>query len=438
MLKSKLVCPSPFHLIILVDSNLFCLVYPSKTKDELANTTVERLMNEPEVKALLGTTQKIQNSRPVPFYRALQHYVDSKEKATEDEKKKKAKGEKKQMECWPLIKVVRIYTKADALSTGAVIVDLPGVHDSNAARAAVAAGYMKQCTGLWIVAPINRAVDDKAAKSLLGESFKRQLKYDGTYSRITFICSKTDDIAIMEASDSLGLEEEMTVDWAKIDEIDGRKTTLKKRLVELNDSRTVYSEVMSDADDAAETWEKLKEDLEDGKTVYKPSEKSKKRKRSVGPKGDGRNSKKLKDNEEDEEDDFDAEIEDPSVQEESADEEDDTRKALTVDQIDSKLVEFKETKRRARRERVSLDEKIKEINEEVDSLEQSREEIQAAMSAQCIEGRNQYSRGAIQQYVIFCTCNHKGVKLLKHILRDLWLLGSLAPSTSVENRTDLT
>lgn len=51
------------------------------------------------------------------------------------------------MEFWPLIKVVRIYTKADALSTGAVIVDLPGVHDSNAARAAVAAGYMKSCTG---------------------------------------------------------------------------------------------------------------------------------------------------------------------------------------------------------------------------------------------------------------------------------------------------
>ncbi len=41
---------------------------------------------------------------------------------------------------------------------------------------------MKECTGLWIVAPINRAVDDKAAKSLLGESFKRQLKMDGGFS----------------------------------------------------------------------------------------------------------------------------------------------------------------------------------------------------------------------------------------------------------------
>lgn len=79
--------------------------------------------------------------------------------------------------------MVKIYTKSPALSSGAVIVDLPGVHDSNAARAAVAQGYMKQCTGLWIVAPINRAVDDKAAKNLLGDTFKRQLKFDGTVRR---------------------------------------------------------------------------------------------------------------------------------------------------------------------------------------------------------------------------------------------------------------
>lgn len=31
---------------------------------------------------------------------------------------------------------------------------------------------MKACTGLWIVAPITRAVDDKTAKSLLGDSFR--------------------------------------------------------------------------------------------------------------------------------------------------------------------------------------------------------------------------------------------------------------------------
>lgn len=46
--------------------------------------------------------------------------------------------------------------KSPPLSTGAVIVDLPGVHDSNAARAAVAEGYSElwfPCSGicLWKV-----------------------------------------------------------------------------------------------------------------------------------------------------------------------------------------------------------------------------------------------------------------------------------------------
>jgi hypothetical protein len=210
-------------------------------------------MRDPAVKNVLGTTKKVEKAESSSLYRTLQLYVDSKEKSTET-KKKKDKSEK-QMEFWPLTKVVRIYTKANALSTGAVIVDLPGVHDSNAARAAVAAGYLKQCTGLWIVAPIGRAVDDKSAKTLLGESFKRQLKYDGIYSRVTFICSKTDDISITEAADSLGLEDEMAADWEKMDALDEEIAALKQKKKDLEESKAVYLEVMNDADDAIEIWD---------------------------------------------------------------------------------------------------------------------------------------------------------------------------------------
>jgi hypothetical protein len=189
----------------------FHSVYPKKTRDSLSDCTVESLMSEKSVLAVLGTTKRINTRYPHSFYQQLQGYVDSKEKVAKKGKDKdKDKPKKKfDMEYWPLIKVVKIYVKALALSTGAVIVDLPGVQDSNAARAAVAQGYMKQCTGLWIVAPINRAVDDKAAKTLLGESFKRQPKYDGGFSSVTFICSKTDDISITEAVDTLELNEEV-------------------------------------------------------------------------------------------------------------------------------------------------------------------------------------------------------------------------------------
>lgn len=175
-------------------------VYWRLTREDLVNSSIEKLMADHSVRGLLGTTKYIKDRHCDTFYKTLQHYVDSKEKLEltkdsddddEEEDKKKKKTRKREQEFWPLIKVVRLYVKADALSTGAVLVDLPGVADSNAARAAVAEGYMKQCTGLWIVSPINRAVDDKAAKNLLGSTFRRQLKYDGTYSAVTFICSKT-------------------------------------------------------------------------------------------------------------------------------------------------------------------------------------------------------------------------------------------------------
>ena len=77
---------------------------------------------------------------------------------------------------------MRIFVKAHALATGLVLVDLPGVHDSNLARAAVAKQYMRKCSGFWIVAPIVRAVDEKTAKDMLGQSFKRQLQMDGSFS----------------------------------------------------------------------------------------------------------------------------------------------------------------------------------------------------------------------------------------------------------------
>ncbi len=53
------------------------------------------------------------------------------------------------------------------LSTGAVVVDLPGVRDANAARGAVAERYMKSCNAMWIVADITRAVDNRTAKVCL-------------------------------------------------------------------------------------------------------------------------------------------------------------------------------------------------------------------------------------------------------------------------------
>ena len=43
--------------------------------------------------------------------------------------------------------------------------DLPGAGDSNVARGSIAEGYLKRCNAIWIVSPIIRAVNDRAAKA---------------------------------------------------------------------------------------------------------------------------------------------------------------------------------------------------------------------------------------------------------------------------------
>jgi hypothetical protein len=91
-------------------------VYPQKTKEDIAKSNIRDLMQEPAVRNVLGKTKTVEEARSDRFYRILQTYVDSKEKSTDDKK------QKKEMEYWPLIKVVKIFTKADALSTGAVVV----------------------------------------------------------------------------------------------------------------------------------------------------------------------------------------------------------------------------------------------------------------------------------------------------------------------------
>jgi GTPase SAR1 family protein len=142
-------------------------VYPQKTKEAISTATVEQLVQDNHVKPILGKTKVLEASNSSAFYRHLQRYVDSQEKAKKDDKTPR------EMEYWPLIRVVKLSVKSPVLQTGAVVVDLPGVHDANAARAAVADSYMQKCTGLWIVAPITRAVDDKTAHKLLGEGFRR-------------------------------------------------------------------------------------------------------------------------------------------------------------------------------------------------------------------------------------------------------------------------
>ena len=334
-------------------------VYPKHTKSMLRNSNIEQLMNVPGVSAILGTVKQIRSRDCASFYQRLQHYVDSQQKTNG------SKGVKptRELQLWPLIKVVRIYTKAEALSTGAVIVDLPGVHDSNAARAAVAESYIKECTGLWVVAPITRAVDDKAAKTLLGTTFKRQLKYDGSYGAVTFICSKTDDISRTEAADALQLGDIAAAQDAERDSIDQDKDAVRREKRKLQAERDTQDELKEQYDDQITYWQEVLEKMEDGNSDDATASPANKRKRAT-------------------------DHEPTSTSDDQP---------MMAQQVQSKIDEYKRSKWIARETGKKLRDDISRLQKSLNDLEKRKNQVDQDAEALCIGGRNDWSRGRIRE-----------------------------------------
>jgi cell division protein FtsB len=260
---------------------------------------------------------------------------------------------------------------------------------------------MKQCSGLWIVAPITRAVDDKTAKKLLGDQFKRQLKYDGTYSSVTFICSKTDDISITEAADSLGLDDELGDDWAEIERIKDTSKKLAQRIKDLKDQKAAFGEMLNQVEDEEELWGDLDSRLADGRTVYAPAaDGGKKRKRQTKSSGSRKNRLSI---DTDSDADSEGSILSDSDSLSGSDKENgnsgkkDDRVPLTEEQIRVKLETLKGQKKSLRQNRKETDRKILDLRQEIKAMHAVKERIESKIKSKCIEGRNAYSRGAIKQ-----------------------------------------
>jgi hypothetical protein len=382
-------------------------VYPKKTKDDLTRTNPEKLVKENNVQSVLGTTQVVEDDNSWRFYKELQKYVDSEEKKEDSEKT---------MESWPLIRVVKIFTKSEVLKTGACIVDLPGVHDANAARAAVADGYMQNCTGLWIVAPITRAVDDKSAHKLMGEGFRRQLLMDGGFSSISFICSKADDISVSEAALSLHLDDEFGPQMEEVEKWEAEIEEKKEKLDDLEETRADMQKGLEQSDDYLTAWEDAQDAVGEGKTAYARKLKkkedgddedeapSKKRKRGLASAAKGKKKakkgKKKEDDEmdgfivdSDEEEEVDAieisDDEDKEDNKEKEEEEEDKGEPVTVDEIKVQKRELWKTKS-------EIIAQINSLKAEIGELKESKKKLEDTIAVRCIDERNKYSTSAIQ------------------------------------------
>ncbi|KAL5527490.1 hypothetical protein ACEPAG_6281 [Sanghuangporus baumii] len=283
-------------------------LYPTLTQNRLA-TIAQRMPSERidailnvdrKIAQLMGSTKKIVARNSKEFAKEIAKYIDSKDEKRSKKKDKEKKKDGNGPALWPLIRQVNVRCNSRALSTGAVLVDLPGVADANAARSSIARDYMKKANCVWILAPITRAVDDKTAKDLLGDAFKSQLmmgKHGGfadVESTITFIATKCDDISCSEVIGSLSLEDDPV-----LEEIEGRITEIqfdmkgwKQKKTEADKvAKGINQELLAIRNDLTGHGEHLKA-LQDGRTFTpsqpaKPGKKAsnKKRKNSRGGKG---------------------------------------------------------------------------------------------------------------------------------------------------------
>ncbi|XP_042563445.1 nuclear GTPase SLIP-GC-like [Clupea harengus] len=95
---------------------------------------------------------------------------------------------------WPVVKTVRIKVPDHKeLLQNIVLVDLPGNGDCNQTRDEMWKSMLRECTAVWVVSNINRAASDKAAWEILKSSMTDMVQ-GGACTRITFICTKTDDM----------------------------------------------------------------------------------------------------------------------------------------------------------------------------------------------------------------------------------------------------
>ncbi|KAK8042120.1 hypothetical protein PG993_006643 [Apiospora rasikravindrae] len=371
-------------------------VYPCLDKDTLIRSGTSNLLCNETIQSILGATKVFKADSARELFGQIQQYMDSSVDLTE----KETTENEQPAALWPLTKVVRVFTKADVLSTGLTLVDLPGCGDSNAARGSVAAKYMEQCTSIFIVAPILRAVDDKVAQHLLGESFKLQMKLDGHYANMTFVCSRTDGLHMDEQMASrLGLGKAFANWEENVKNKDATIASEKAERQKLEDDISAKKAQKKRLEKSIAQYQKLMVQAVEGKPVVAPAPNSKKRKSTSEhnqPTKKQRGASEARpepvDSGSDSDDDDDESAEDGVEIHGNG-----TQKTLTFEDICSTLSELGKEKNIVSKDVKDKNKRLDELRDHEVSLEKDVEEQKANLKSECIKRRNEKSRSAIKQ-----------------------------------------
>lgn len=253
--------------------------------------------------------------------------------------------------------------------------------------------YMKECSALWIVAPITRAVDDKAAQDIMGASFNRQLQLDGNLSNVTFICSKTDDILITEAIKNLGAQAAEADDVNTQIKAMGEQAKEKELVIRIGQEKvTELKRMIKLQDEEIEAVQKGLNAAGNDALLVTVCSRTKKRQLRAA---DAEARKRVK---------LSPANDDSALHPSSSSDDDDDSDAETITEertyvrqdASTKLETLQVSKKESKAEEKKTSKEVKKLRKEVAIIKADIKAKKSSLLQMCISSRNSYSRPAIQ------------------------------------------
>lgn len=216
---------------------------------------------------------------------------------------------------------------------------------------------------------ISRAVDDKAAKDLLGRSSRIQLKLDGALSHVSFIATQTDCINFEETIDAMDEDGQIQAMLAREDDLTAEIAARGEEVQSMNDRLKTLEEEQNALDSELSTWQVLKRKRRKGKIVYAPE--------APPMRAKCRRTARQQAMESSEDDDYDKE-------------------PLTEGEISAKLDLLKAAIDARHAEISATEEQAEAAKQSRKLLQQEKADISIHSASTCIRMRNDYCRSAIR------------------------------------------
>eukprot|EP00026_Physarum_polycephalum_P000571 Phypoly_transcript_00572.p1 GENE.Phypoly_transcript_00572~~Phypoly_transcript_00572.p1 ORF type:complete len:1052 (+),score=171.91 Phypoly_transcript_00572:1295-4450(+) len=173
--------------------NIFGPDLPREKDDAAFKLQIEHLPCY--VESHLGKTKKFQLKTSNAVRQVVKHFV------TETSS---------QICLWPIVAKVLVRGPFIELSSGARLVDLPGMNDICEARIKLMNKYLVDSHYIWVLSNIERCATDARSKMLINEKFVTKLASNNMWASLCYIATKSDELTEEEVIDKLRLPPKST------------------------------------------------------------------------------------------------------------------------------------------------------------------------------------------------------------------------------------